>query len=171
MLERLLVRAESRQQSQPNNFMGKKHVIKTTEEELLKEQAKVEQASKKEVKTKAPTEKIRDGRVYIASSYNNTILTLTDPNGNVVGWSSAGSLGFKGSKKATPFAASKVAEAIAQVIQKLGIERLEILVRGIGGGRESAVRSLANKGFEIISLADRTPISHGGCRPKKARRV
>ena len=154
-----------------HNLMGKKHIIKPTEEELLKEQEKVEAAVKKEVKIEVPVGKITEGKVYISSTYNNTIITLTDSRGNVVSWASAGSLGFKGTKKATPFAASKVAEAIAQTIKKLGIEKLEILVKGIGGGRESAIRSLAAKGFDIVSISDLTPIPHGGCRPKKVRRV
>jgi len=151
--------------------MGKKKVIKQTEEELLKEGEKVESAVKKEVKIEALAGKIREGRVYISSSYNNTILTLTDIKGNVLGWESAGSLGFKGTKKATPFAASKVAEAISQTIQKLGIQKLSILVKGVGGGRESSIRSLAAKGLDIVSITDITPIPHDGPRPPKVRRV
>ncbi len=151
--------------------MGKKHIIKPTEKELLEEQEKVEAAAKKEVKVEVPVGKIKEGRIYISSSYNNTIITLTDSQGNVVSWASAGSIGFKGTKKATPFAASKVAETVAQTIKKLGIEKLEIFVKGIGGGRESAIRSLAAKGFDIISITDVTAIPHDGCRPKKARRV
>lgn len=151
--------------------MGKKRIIKQTEEELLKEQEKVEAAVRKEAKIEAPSGKIREGRVYISSSYNNTIITLTDSEGSVLAWASAGSIGFKGTKKATPFAASKVAEAISQTIQKLGIQKLAILVKGIGGGRESAIRSLAAKRFEIVSIADVTPVPHDGPRPPKVRRV
>ena len=151
--------------------MGKKKVIKQTEEELLKEGAKAESAAKKEIRVEAPIGKINEGKVYISSSYNNTIITLTDSAGNVLAWASAGSIGFKGTKKATPFAASKVAEVISQTIQKLRIQKLSILVKGIGGGRESAVRSFAAKGFEIVSVADVTPVPHDGPRPPKARRV
>jgi len=151
--------------------MGKKHVIKPTEEASLKEQEKVEQAAKKEVKAAIPIGKAKEGRVCISSSYNNTIITLTDLQGRVISWASAGSIGFKGAKKATPFAASKVAETLAQTMQKLGMEKLDILVKGVGGGRESAIRSLAAKGFDITSITDATPLPHGGCRPKKVRRV
>lgn len=151
--------------------MGKKKVIKQTEEELLKEGEKETVSPKKEVKPEAPIGKTREGKVYISSSYNNTIITLTDINGNVLAWASAGSIGFKGAKKATPFASSKVAEVIFQTIQKLGIQKLSILVKGIGGGRESAVRSFAAKGLEIISIADMTPVPHDGPRASKVRRV
>ncbi len=149
--------------------MGKKRIIQQTEEELLKEREKVETKTKKEVKESL--KKIKEGRVYIFSSYNNTIITLTDLGGSVLGWVSAGSVGFKGTKKATPFAASKVAEAVAQIAQKIGIEKIEVLVKGIGSGRESAIRSLAARGLQIFSIKDITPIPHNGCRPPKARRV
>jgi len=114
-------------------------------EELLKEREQVEAGVRKEIKLKKGGPKIKGGRVYIASSYNNTVITLTDSSGDVLTWASAGSIGFKGTKKATPFAASKVAEAIAFSASKLGIEKVEIFVKGIGSGRESAIRSLANK--------------------------
>ena len=150
--------------------MGKKHVIKKTEEEIIKESNKVEEALKKEVKIQ-PVQRVKDGRIYISSSYNNTIMTLTDQRGNVLAWTSASNIGFKGAKKSTPFAASKVAEAMAQRAKKLGVENIEVLVRGIGSGRESAIRSLATHGLNIISLKDITPIPHNGCRPPKVRRV
>jgi small subunit ribosomal protein S11 len=150
--------------------MGKKHVIKKTEEEIIKESNKVEEALKKEVKVQ-PTQRIKDGKIYISSSYNNTLMTLTDRSGNVLSWTSASNIGFKGTKKATPFAASKVAEVMVQRARKLGIENVEILVRGIGSGRESAIRSLATHGLNVISLKDITPIPHNGCRPPKVRRV
>ena len=149
--------------------MGKKRIIKPTEEELLKETEKVEAKAKKEIKE--PFKKIKEGKIYISSSYNNTIITLTDSQGNVLGWRSAGTVGFKGTKKATPYAASKVAEAMSQLAQKFGIEKVAILVKGIGSGRESAIRSLAARGLEIISIKDITPIPHNGCRPPKVRRV
>jgi small subunit ribosomal protein S11 len=149
--------------------MGKKRIIQQSEEELLKEREKVEAKAKKEVK--GTTIKIKEGRVYIFSSYNNTIITLADLKGSVLGWVSSGSIGFKGTKKATPFAASKVAEAVAQIAQKIGIEKIEVLVKGIGSGRESAIRSLAARGLQILSIKDTTPVPHNGCRPPKARRV
>ncbi len=141
--------------------MGKKRIITKTEEGPLKE---------REVKVFAPT-KIKEGKVYIFSSYNNTIITLTDPEGNVLTWVSAGSIGFKGTKKATPFAASKVAEQLADFCRKLGIEKVNVLVKGIGSGRESAIRSLVARGLEIGAIKDITPIPHNGCRPPKVRRV
>jgi small subunit ribosomal protein S11 len=149
--------------------MGKKRIIQQSEEELLKEREKVEAKTRKEVKGTAT--KIKEGRVCIFSSYNNTIITLTDLKGNVLGWVSSGSVGFKGTKKATPFAASKVAEAVAQIAQKIGVEKIEVLVKGIGSGRESAIRSLAARGLQILSIKDATPVPHNGCRPPKVRRV
>lgn len=150
--------------------MGKKRIIEKTKEELLKEREKVEAAVQKVIQ-KPLSGKVKEGKVYISSSYNNTIITLTDLEGNVLTWTSAGRIGFKGTKKATPFAASKVAEAISQTIKKMGIEKLSIRVRGIGSGRESAIRSLMTHGFDIVSIEDVTPIPHNGCRPPKVRRV
>ena len=149
--------------------MGKKRIIQQTEEELLKEGESVDAKVKKEVQV--GPKKIKEGKVFISSNYNNTIITLSDPKGNVLSWRTAGSIGFKGTKKATPFASSKVAEAIAQTVKKLGIEKLEVEVRGIGSGRESAIRSLAARGMEITSIKDTTPIPHNGSRSPKVRRV
>lgn len=150
--------------------MGKKRIISKTEEELIKEREKIETATKKEIKVEVP-QKIREGKIYIFSSYNNTILTLTDLNGNVLYWTSAGKIGFKGTKKGTPFAASKAAEVMADAAKKLGIEKFHILIKGIGSGRESAIRSLAARDLNIISIKDITPLPHDGCRPPKVRRV
>ncbi|MDD2696705.1 MAG: 30S ribosomal protein S11 [Candidatus Pacebacteria bacterium] len=149
--------------------MGKKRIIKQTEAELLKEGEKAEGKAQKE--TKETLRKIQEGRVYISSSYNNTIITLADSQGNGLGWVSAGSIGFKGTKKATPFAASKVAEAVCDLAKKIGIEKVEVFVKGIGSGRESAIRSLVARGLEVAAIKDITPIPHNGCRPPKARRV
>jgi len=150
--------------------MGKKRIIAKTKEELLKEREKVDAKVQKEVKLKIPQE-IKEGNIYISSSYNNTIMTLTNLQGNVLFWTSAGSIGFKGTKKGTSFAASKTAETMAQAVKKIGIERIQILVKGIGSGRESAIRSLAARGLDITSIKDITPIPHNGCRPPKVRRV
>ena len=150
--------------------MGKKRIIAQTEEELLKEREVVEEAFKKGTRAEVQ-KKINEGRIYISTSYNNTLLTLTDLRGRVLAWSSAGSIGFKGTKKSTPFAASKVAEAMSQKTKKLGIEKIEVIVKGIGSGRESAIRSLATHGLEIEAIKDVTPIPHNGCRPPKIRRV
>lgn len=151
--------------------MGKKHVIKQSEEELIKETDKLEKGLKKETKVKETVQKISDGKAFIYSSYNNTIITLADLTGNVLAWKSAGSVGFKGTKKGTAFAASRVGETIAAAIAKLGIDKVHVFIRGIGPGRESAVRSLMTHGVNIISIKDVTPIPHNGCRPRKARRV
>ena len=149
--------------------MGKKRIASQTEEELLKENEKMEKKSGKEMKIETP--KIREAKVYISSSYNNTTVSLVDMKGNVLGWSSAGKIGFKGSKKATPFAASKVAEAICNASQKFKISEVEVQVRGIGSGRESAIRSLATHGLVIGAIKDITPVPHNGCRPPKVRRM
>ncbi len=149
--------------------MGKKRIIEKSEEELATEKEKLDREMKKGVKSK--TRGFGEGRVYITCSYNNTVLTLTDPNGNVLGWATSGNIGFRGSKKSTPFAASKVAEVLSQKAQKVGVERINIFVKGVGGGRDSAIRALAARGFDIISIKDVTPIPHNGCRPKKPRRV
>src|SRR4030042_5031210 len=150
--------------------MGKKRIITTTKEELLKEREKIDESLRREVKVKFG-KRVTEGKVYISVSYNNTLITLTDPDGNVLTWSSAGNIGFKNTKKATPFAASKVAEDISQNAKKLGIDKIEVLVKGVGSGRESAIRSLATHGLEIESIKDITPIPHNGCRPPKIRRV
>ena len=150
--------------------MGKKRIIQKSEKELIEETEKVESKAKKEVKIET-SQKVKEGRIYISSSYNNTIITLTDNQGNVLTWASAGSIGFKGTKKATPFAASKVAEILAQSVKKIGIEKVQVFIKGVGSGRESAIRSLAVRGLDIILIKDITPIPHNGCRPPKVRRV
>ncbi len=150
--------------------MGKKRIIQKSQEELLKEREKIESKMKKEIKITAPL-RLKEGNIYIASSYNNTLMTLTDIQGNVLTWVSAGSIGFKGTKKATAFAASKVAEAICSAARKLKIEKITVFVKGIGSGRESAIRSLASHGLDVISIKDITPIPHNGCRPPKVRRA
>lgn len=150
--------------------MGKKRVVVKTKEELLKERDKVEAAVKKDVKITTP-QRVKEGRIYIYSSYNNTILSLADNEGNVLYWTSAGRIGFKGTKKGTPFAASRVADAMSQVVDKLKIKEIKIFVKGIGSGRDSAIRSLAARGLNIVSIKDVTPVPHNGCRLKKPRRV
>jgi len=152
--------------------MGKKHIIETNQEEAIKEQEKIDKTVGKEVKLKPTVAGIQGGKIYISSSYNNTILTLTNSKGQVLAWKSAGSVGFKGTKKSTSFAASRVAEAIANICKKMGVvDRIEVLVKGIGAGRESAVRALITQGLNVVSIKDITPIPHNGCRQKKVRRV
>jgi small subunit ribosomal protein S11 len=117
------------------------------------------------------SKRVQEGRVYVNASYNNTVITVTDATGNVLTWASAGSLGFAGPKKATPFASSKVIAAIAEKLQGNGPQDIKVIVKGIGSGRDSAIRSLINHGFNILSIKDDTPIPHNGPRPAKIRRV
>ena len=149
--------------------MGKKRIIKKNEKEIVKEKEKIDESVKKN--TKSSKRGVENGNIYISSTYNNTIITLSDNKGAVLAWASAGSIGFKGTKKATPFAASKVAESISLSIQKIGVEKVSIFVKGIGSGRESAIRALIAKGLNVCSIKDVTPIPHNGCRPCKPRRV
>ncbi len=114
---------------------------------------------------------IEKGVAHIHSSFNNTIVTITDVNGNVISWASAGELGFKGSRKSTPFAAGEVAETAAKAAMEHGLKIAEVYVKGPGSGREAAIRSLQAAGLEISSIKDVTPIPHNGCRPPKRRRV
>ena len=126
----------------------------------------------KKVRTKKKEKKsIPSGVVHIQSTFNNTIVTITDPAGNVVSWSSAGVQGFKGSRKSTPFAAQMAAEDAAKKAMEHGMKNVEVYVKGPGAGRESALRSLQAAGFNVVILKDVTPIPHNGCRPPKRRRV
>jgi len=149
--------------------MGKKKITTQTEGDALKETAVVEAASAKA--SKSISKKIEVGRAYITASYNNTVVTVTDEKGNVLGWASAGSLGFSGPKKATPFAASKIVGALTEKLKKSGPVQIHVFVRGVGSGRDAAIRSFANQGFDILSIQDVTPIPHNGPRPPKVRRV
>jgi len=150
--------------------VGKKHVVETTQEEVLKEGEKLESALKKGVKVRQ-SQKVAEARVYVSSSYNNTIITLTNASGHVLATKSAGAVGFKGTKKSTSFAASRVAEAISAICKKLGVEKLEVFIKGIGAGRESAIRTIVAQGLNVVSIKDVTPIPHNGVKPKKVRRV
>ena len=114
---------------------------------------------------------IDKGAAHIHSSFNNTIVTITDTNGNTISWGSAGGLGFKGSRKSTPFAAGEVAETAAKTAMEHGLKTVEVYVKGPGAGREAAIRALQSAGLEISSIKDVTPIPHNGCRPPKRRRV
>jgi len=151
--------------------MGKKHIIETNQEELIKEKEKIDEKLEKQAKAKSTIAGVREARIYVSSSCNNTILTLANLKGQVLAWKSAGSVGFKGTKKATSFAASRVAEAIANICKKLNVEKVEVLIRGIGAGREAAVRSLVAQGLNVVSIKDVTPVPHNGCKAKKVRRV
>ena len=127
-------------------------------------------------KTSAPRKrkelkKVDKGQVHIQSSFNNTLVTITDMSGNAVSWSSAGSLGYKGSRKGTPFAAQMAAETAAKIAADNGMKSVEVYVKGPGQGRESAIRALQTQGLEITLIRDVTPVPHNGCRPPKIRRV
>jgi small subunit ribosomal protein S11 len=112
-----------------------------------------------------------EGVAHIHSSFNNTIVSLTDKAGNILTWSSGGKIGYKGSKKSTPFAAQLAAEEVAAAALEMGVNKVKVVVKGPGGGRESAIRALNSNGIEITMIEDKTPIPHNGCRPRKTRRV
>ncbi len=122
--------------------------------------------AKKKVKRNVPR-----AIIHVQASFNNTIISVTEPNGEVICWDSAGTIGYKGSRKSTPFAAQKAAERVADKALKLGVREAEVKVKGPGAGRESAIRSLAANGIKIRVIEDCTPIPHNGCRPRKRRRV
>jgi small subunit ribosomal protein S11 len=125
--------------------------------------------------TRRPRKKERKnvafGVAHIKSSFNNTIVSICDPEGNVLSWASSGNVGFKGSRKSTPFAAQLAAEKAARAAMEHGVRKVDVLVRGPGSGRETAIRSIAATGIEVAGIKDVTPIPHNGCRPKKRRRV
>ena len=150
--------------------MGKKKVVEkgsVPQKGNENKPAPVAQAGSR--KKKGP-KKIEKGRIYVRSSYNNTVITVTDKDGNVVAWASSGSTGFSGPKKATPFAAAKVVSTIVEKTSKTGPREVDVYVSGIGPGRDSALRSLANQNFDINSIRDITPIAHNGPRARKVRR-
>lgn len=149
------------------------------EEKKIKEQEidnhviteNVEVAAVEPVQTKKGKRSVFKGQAHIQCTYNNTIITISDMNGATLGWSSSGMLGFKGAKKSTPFAATKVASDVSEKVKKYGLRELMIFIKGVGGGRESAVRGLSGAGFDVISIKDITPAPHNGCRRRKPRRV
>jgi small subunit ribosomal protein S11 len=128
-------------------------------------------AKGKIARKKKERKNVLNGVAHIQSTFNNTIITITDMNGNVLAWSSAGSQGFKGSRKSTPFAAQMAAESAAKKAQEHGVQNIEVYVKGPGAGREAALRALQAAGFTVSLIRDVTPIPHNGCRPPKRRRV
>ena len=128
-------------------------------------------AVKRVVKKRRERTNVEKGIAHIRSTFNNTIVTITDMQGNAIAWGTAGEMGFKGSKKSTPYAAQTAAEHAARIAVDNGMKTVEVLVRGPGAGRESAIRALATAGLEITMIKDVTPIPHNGCRPPKRRRV
>ncbi len=143
--------------------MGKKRIVKTEESsESEKKTGVVSTVSKRKVEL---------GSLYVESTYNNTKLVLTDAKGNVLGTSSSGSIGFKGAKKGTPFAAAKVGEIVGSKASSMGMKEVNVIVKGVGSGRESGIRGFISKGINILSIKDVTPVPHNGPKPKKPRRV
>ncbi len=144
--------------------MGKKRVVK-------QKGGSVDEGLKARSMAKTPKRKLGEGILHIQSTYNNTRLVLTDKSGNAVAWSSSGSLGFKGAKKGTTFAAGKVGELIADKATAMGVNEVEVVIRGVGSGRESALRAFTTKGIGVTGIKDATPIPHNGPKPRKPRRV
>ncbi|HNZ55471.1 MAG TPA: 30S ribosomal protein S11 [Candidatus Paceibacterota bacterium] len=142
--------------------MGKKRVIKKGGQDNTSRSAASQKTSKK---------KLDRGILYVEATYNNTKLLLTDPSGKAYAWSSSGSLGFSGSKKGTPFAASKVGELLADRALAMGLKDADVIIKGVGAGRESAMRAFSAKGINILSIKDRTPVPFNGPKPPKPRRV
>ncbi len=143
---------------------------KDTEKEVKDEDADTGKAKKKSKKRKVKP-KLSRGKVFVQSTYNNTIVTVTDLNGNVVAWESAGAIGFKGAKKSTPYAAGLVVKSLMDKIAPTGLKQVDVFVKGIGSGREAAVRALGTEGLTVNIIKDVTPVPHNGCRSKKVRRV
>jgi len=123
------------------------------------------------VKETSSKKKVLRGTAYIVSTYNNTMVSLADLSGNTLAWSSSGALGFKGAKKATPYAATMVAKTVVEKVKKTGLQDIKVIVKGVGPGRESSIRGLAGSGLNIMSIKDLTPVPHNGTRPRKPRRV
>lgn len=144
--------------------MGKKRIVK-------KEEGAAAEGAKSRSAEKAPKKKVNAGVLYVESTYNNTRAAFTDPSGNVLIWSSSGSLGFKGAKKGTPFAASKVGDLVGEKAQALGVKEAAVVVKGTGSGRESTIRSFAARGIDLVSIKDMTPVPHNGPKPKKPRKI
>ncbi|MEI8096713.1 MAG: 30S ribosomal protein S11 [Candidatus Moraniibacteriota bacterium] len=144
--------------------------VKTTEtEEVVAEAGATETAAVKKVKKSK--RQVLKGRASIQCTYNNTIITIADLNGAVLGWSSSGHLSFKGAKKSTPYAATQVVADVTEKVKKYGIQELEVFVKGVGSGREASIRALSNNGFNLVGIKDITTIPHNGCRPRRPRRI
>jgi len=142
--------------------MGKKRIVKKGTEDSSQKGTSSKKISRKRLET---------GVLYVQSTFNNTKLLLTDEKGNAICSSSSGSLGFKGAKKGTPFAAAKAAETLLEKAEQLGLKKINVIVKGVGAGRESSIRGFISKGIQLLSVVDRTPSPHNGPKPKKPRRV
>lgn len=143
--------------------MGKKRIIKKS--------GGADQSGSSTALSRIPKKKVEAGIMTVSATFNNTLVTLTDTKGNALIAASSGALGFNGSRKSTPFAAAKVGEIIADKALQMGMKEAEVIIKGVGAGRESALRAFAGKGINVTRISDRTPIPHNGPRPKKARRV
>jgi small subunit ribosomal protein S11 len=148
----------------------KENIIKASLEEAGKESSGVLEASVSSKKKKGKRQVLR-GQAHIQCTYNNTMVMLSDAQGGILAWSSSGLLGFKGAKKSTPYAATQVVADVTEKVRKYQLKEIEVFVKGVGSGREAAVRALANNGFELLLIKDVTPIAHNGCRPRRPRRV
>lgn len=180
--EKLEKKDAKKEKSAKAEKKSKDESVEKKEKESKAPKKEETKAKKTEEKPEKPTAKpkkksrgkkrnVPEGNAYIQASYNNTVVTLTEPNGNVIAWSSAGSSGFKGARKATPYAAQISAENAAEKAAPYGLERVHVHVKGVGTGREQAIRGLVAAGINIVSINDVTPIPHNGCRKKKKRRV
>lgn len=158
--------------------------ILKTESENTETLAPTEEAATEETTEEVPQEEVVSvkkkkkgkkqvarGRATIQCTYNNTIVTIADMNGNTLAWSSSGHMGFKGAKKSTPYAATQVVADVSEKVKKYGVTELEVFVKGVGSGREGSIRALANNGFTLLGIKDTTPVPHGGCRPRRPRRI
>ncbi len=141
--------------------MGKKRIVKKGSED----------SAQKAASKKISKRKLETGTLYIQSTFNNTKLLLTDEKGNAICAASSGSLGFKGAKKGTPFAAAKAAETLIEKAEQMGLKKINVVVKGVGAGRESSIRGFISKGIQLLSVVDKTPVPHNGPKPKKPRRV
>jgi small subunit ribosomal protein S11 len=136
----------------------------------MAEKSNAPMKKKPAVRKKNKKVSIAKGRAYISASFNNTIVTVTDDKGSVTNWASAGTAGFKGSRKSTPFAAQTTAEKAAAQAKEMGLQKVDVFVKGPGAGRENAIRALSTSGLEVLSITDVSPVAHNGCRPPKRRR-
>ncbi len=164
------VKSEARGEEKGEKKDDKKAEEKTEVKHAPKAQ-KTQKKSYSQKRKKNVKRQIQRGCVYIKSSYNNTVVSFTDLHGNMLAWSSSGLLGFKGAKKATTYAATQVVADADEKVQKFGLRDLNVFVKGVGSGRDAALRAVAQRGYNLVMIKDTTPIPHNGCRPKKPRRV
>lgn len=163
MLEKPWLLVDAKKRRNNNNFMGKKRIVTTEGNQKTETKVPVQQVSSKK--------RVDFGILHVESTFNNTKLLLTDKQGNALLWGSSGASGFRGAKKGTPFAAAKVGETLALRASDLGVKEIDVVVKGVGSGRESAIRGFISKGITVASIKDETPVPHNGPKPKKPRRV